>query len=125
MTARAPAPERIRRERLGRFAEHCAVLLLTVKGYRVLARRHRSRLGEIDIIAVRGRRLAFIEVKARASIVDGQSSIGGRQASRIVAAAEQWVWRHPGYRDYELGFDAILIVGGLIPHHLPNALQPI
>ena len=53
------------RERRGRIAEWIAAAFLCLKGYRILARRYRSKLGEIDLIAVRGRRLAFVEVKRR------------------------------------------------------------
>ena len=115
--------ERRARERKGRLAELAAALLLIVKGYRILARRVRGPFGEIDLIAVRGRRLAFVEVKSRQTLETAQDSISSRQARRIRAAAERWVWRHPAYRSYELGMDAVLLGGSFLPHHMPNALQ--
>ena len=114
---------RRQREQSGRMAEHIAAVLLCVKGYRILARRYRSKLGEIDLIAVRGRRLAFVEVKRRSTIEAAEAAKTMRLARRIARSAEQWVWRHPAYRDYEIGLDAMLIVPGRLPRHQPNALQ--
>jgi putative endonuclease len=94
-----------------------------LKGYRILARRHRTRLGEIDLIAVRGRRLAFVEVKCRSSIDAATQSIGELQTQRIAAAAEQWVWRHPAYHAHEIGLDAVVVAPGQLPRHLANVLQ--
>lgn len=127
-TAR-PADRADRDKRRGRhwrgwLAELAAALLLQLKGYRVIERRHRSRAGEIDLIAVRGRRLAFVEVKYRGSLDAAAAAITGVQAQRIADAAERWVWRHPHYRDCEIGLDAVLVAHGCLPHHAMNALQP-
>jgi putative endonuclease len=115
--------ERRQRYQRGLFAEFVAAALLTLKGYRILARRHRTHLGEIDLIAVRGQRLAFVEVKRRPTIEDATQSIGELQIQRIAAAAEQWVWRHPAYRAHEIGLDAVVVAPGCWPCHLTNALQ--
>lgn len=111
-------------ERRGRLSELIAAALLLLKGYRILARRHRSVFGEIDLIAVRGRRLAFVEVKRRETFDAAQAAMNARQVSRIGLAAEHWVWRHPAFREYELGFDVVLLAPGSLPRHQPNALQP-
>ncbi len=116
--------ERQSRERAGRAAELIAAVHLTLKGYRILAIRQRSRLGEIDLIAVRGRRLAFVEVKLRRSEELARDAISDRQAHRITNAAEQWVWQRKRYRDYEIGLDSVLVVPWRLPRHVPNALQP-
>jgi putative endonuclease len=115
--------ERRQRYQRGLFAEVVAAALLMLKGYRILARRHRTRLGEIDLIAVRGKRLAFIEVKRRPTIADATQSIGERQTQRISAAAEQWVWQHPAYHNHEIGLDAVVVAPRRWPCHLTNALQ--
>src|SRR5262245_23358717 len=57
------SPERIARYRRGRLSEWLAAAVLLGKGYRLLGRRIRTPFGEIDLIALRGRRLAFVEVK--------------------------------------------------------------
>src|SRR5690554_170243 len=118
-----PVDIRRQRERSGRLAELTAAVVLCLKGYRILARRYRSKAGEIDLIAVRGRRLAFVEVKRRRTMEAAEAAKTFRQAQRMARAAEQWVWRHPAYRDYEIGLDAMLIVPGHLPRHQPNALQ--
>lgn len=126
MTGQAQAEAitiRRQRERMGRWAELIAAAVLCLKGYRILARRYRSKAGEIDLIAVRGRRLAFVEVKRRPTLDAAEAAKTFRQARRIARAAEQWVWRHPAYRDYEIGLDALLLVPGRLPRHQPNALQ--
>lgn len=110
-------------ERRGRTAEWIAALLLMFKGYRILEWRHRSRAGEIDLIAVRGRRLAFVEVKQRASMEEAVGCVGDIQSQRIEDAAERWVWRHPRYREHEIGLDAIYLAPGHLPRHEPYALQ--
>lgn len=126
-TVESAAPDRVRqrRESAGRYAEAVAAFLLVCKGYRILAWRHRSRLGEIDLIARRGRRLAFVEVKARPTLDRAMAALGETQTRRIWAAAEHWVARHPRHQGCEMGFDAVLVIGGRMPRHLPNALQPL
>jgi putative endonuclease len=115
--------ERRQRYQRGLIAEVVAAALLMLKGYRILARRHRTRLGEIDLIAVRGKRLAFVEVKRRPTIDGATQSIGERQTQRISAAAEQWVWQHPAYHNHEIGLDAVVVAPRRWPCHLANALQ--
>jgi putative endonuclease len=117
------SPERIGRYRRGRFSEWLAAAVLLAKGYRILGRRMRTPYGEIDLIAVRGRRLAFVEVKRRATRLEGEAAITPRQAGRIARAAEFWVSRRPAYRDHEQGLDVVLVTPGRLPVHLPEALQ--
>ncbi|MFT5508839.1 MAG: putative endonuclease, partial [Hyphomicrobiaceae bacterium] len=77
---------RQRSERLGRVAELIAAAFLMLKGYRVLARRARTPYGELDLIVVRGRRLAFIEVKYRSTLESASKSVGPVQAARMARA---------------------------------------
>ena len=105
----------------GRFAETRCALGLRLKGYRILARRHRSRVGEIDIIARRGRTLAFIEVKARQSLGDALESVSARQRARIRNAAELYLATRPHLTDLEPRFDIMLIAGWRWPRHLMDA----
>ena len=115
--------ERQQRYRRGRLSELLAGALLLAKGYRILARRCRTPYGEIDLIAVRGRRLAFVEVKRRATREEAEAALTQYQARRIVRAADFWVSRHARYRDHDRGLDAILVVPRRLPVHLPDALQ--
>ena len=84
------------RSALGLSAESRAAALLIAKGFRILARRWRSPVGEIDIVARRRHLLVFVEVKAREPLDDAAWSVTERQRARIVAAAEAWLARYPG-----------------------------
>jgi putative endonuclease len=108
----------------GRLAEWIAVARLWLSGHRVLARRWRVNAGEIDIIALKGRRLAFIEVKYRATAGDAAHSVGRRQMSRLHAAAAAFVARYPKFADHERGFDAIFLDASLVPAYARDHLQP-
>lgn len=105
----------------GRFAEARCALGLRLKGYRILARRHRSRVGEIDIIARRGRTVAFIEVKARQSLEDALESVSARQRSRIRNAAELFLANRPHLAQLDARFDVMLVAGWRWPRHLIDA----
>ena len=91
----APRPERQAAFRVGISAESRAAAFLIAKGFRILARRWRSPLGEIDIVARRRRLLVFAEVKARASLDEAAESVSDRQRRRIAAAAEIWLAANP------------------------------
>lgn len=119
----AAAKGRRRHERRGRLSELLAAAVLSLKGYRILDRRHRSRAGEIDLIAVRGQRLAFVEVKLRPTMADAEMATTARQAARMARAAEQWVWRHPGFRNHRIGLDLLLCAPWRLPQHRVDALQ--
>jgi putative endonuclease len=123
MDAKPASPERLGRYRRGRFSELVAAAVLTAKGYRILARRCRTPYGEIDLIAVRRRRLAFVEVKRRATRLEAEAAVSVRQAGRIAQAAEFWVSRNARYQDHERGLDVVFVVPRRLPVHLPDALH--
>jgi putative endonuclease len=124
MRNRRASAERIGRYRRGRISELLAAAALLARGYRILGRRVRTPYGEIDLIAVRGKRLAFVEVKRRPARIEAEAALTPRQAGRIARAASFWVSRHPFYRDHQQGLDAVLVVPLRLPIHLPHALQP-
>jgi putative endonuclease len=106
-------------ERRGRSAETLACWYLRLKGWRILARRARVRGGEVDIVARRGRTLAFIEVKARASEEASVFALDEWRLRRVVAAAERLSPRYMRNGD-EVRIDALFIVPGRWPRHLAN-----
>lgn len=110
------------RYRRGRLSEHLAAVLLTVKGYRILARRYRSRVGEIDLIACRGRRLTFIEVKQRLTSDACEASVTNAQRQRVRRAADDWLSRNPLYRGHDIAFDLIFLRPRRWPRHIRDAL---
>lgn len=125
-----PARRRDRRgaEARGRLAEATAVLLLRLKGYRILARRLRLPAGEIDIVAARGRTVAFVEVKARGDFATAIEAVSPRQRRRLLAAAAQFLARDPRHAGAELRFDLMMVAPrrflgawGAWPRHVVDA----
>ena len=115
MKARAAA------ERRGRRAEAACVLLLRLKGYRILARRLRSRVGEIDILASRGGILVAIEVKARGTLDAAAFSVSTQQQVRIARAAALALAHFPRFASAPVRFDVMLVAPWRWPVHLRNA----
>ena len=120
---REPRPERQAAFRVGISAESRAAAFLIAKGFRILARRWRSPLGEIDIVARRRRLLVFAEVKARSTIDEAVESVNVRQRRRIAAAAEIWLADNPDDSIHDIRFDVILVVPGKLPQHIPAAFD--
>lgn len=120
---REARPEKIAAFRVGISAESRAAAFLIAKGFRILARRWKSPLGEIDIVARRRSLLVFVEVKARNNLDEAAESLQARQQRRIAAAAEAWLAVHgsDGFRD--IRFDAILVAPGKLPRHIPAAFE--
>jgi putative endonuclease len=107
--------------RLGLSAESKAAMLLAAKGYRTIARRWKSPVGEIDLVVKRGRLIAFVEVKARKALDEAAESVLVRR--RIAAAAEAWLAAHPEHAGYDLRFDAVLVAPGRMPEHIVAAFE--
>jgi putative endonuclease len=122
-TARTPDPDRQAAFRTGISAESRAAVLLIAKGFRIVARRWKSPLGEIDIIARRRRLLVFAEVKARASLDEAAESVNDRQRRRIAAAAEIWLAANADPSIEDIRFDAILVAPWKIPRHNVAAFE--
>jgi len=119
----AASPERQAAFRVGISAESRAAAWLVAHGFRILARRWKSPLGEIDIIAARRHLLIFVEVKARASLDQAAESVTPRQKQRIAQAAELWLAANPQPSIRDMRFDAILVAPGKLPRHIPAAFE--
>ncbi|WP_160120793.1 YraN family protein [Rhodovarius lipocyclicus] len=104
----------LRAEAGGRGAEETAAQALAAEGWRVLARRCRTPAGEIDLVAEHAGLLAFIEVKARASLAEAAYALGPRQQARLLAAAECWMADNPGHGAAGVRFDVMVVAGGEI-----------
>ncbi len=122
-TAKPASPERVAAFRTGLSAESCAAAYLMAKGYRIMAKRFRTPHGEIDLVAKRRNLLAFVEVKARATLDEAAFAVTPRQQRRIIDAAQAWLVAHPEHADFELRFDAILIAPRRLPRHLLAAFD--
>ena len=112
---------RARHQAWGRWAELLAAWSLRLRGYRVVARRYRTPLGEIDLIVRRGRLLAFVEVKARPDLEQALGALGARQRARTQRAAELFLLRHPSHADCILRFDLVAVRPWRLPRHLVDA----
>lgn len=110
---------RQRAERGGRRAENLAALWLQLKGWRILARRARTPVGEIDLIARRGRTVAFVEVKARPTAEAADLALDDYRLRRVAAAAEALTPRFARPGD-DLRIDALFIVPRRLPRHMPD-----
>lgn len=118
---RRGAEERRRAGRAGRRAEWLASALLMLKGYRILARGFTVSGGEIDIVALRGDCLAFVEVKARADRDAALAAIDGAKRRRVARAAAVWLSRNAWATGFAFRGDAVLIVPGRWPRHVADA----
>lgn len=125
LPSRDPPDARLRRRRagfrLGHRAETLAAWALRLKGYRILAVRHRTRLGEIDLVARRGDTVAIVEVKARATVEAAVAAVTPTSQRRIEAAADLWLTRQPDHARLSLRFDIVAVRPWRWPAHLPGA----
>jgi putative endonuclease len=113
------ADKRRKRERGGRRAESLAAWWLRLRGWRILGRRLRVAVGEVDIVARRGRTLAFVEVKARASTDAAALALDEYRLRRVAAAAEALAPRFMRPGD-TVRIDALFVVPGRLPRHLAD-----
>lgn len=114
---------RAKAERLGRMAEVRAALWLNLHGWWVLDRRVKTPRGEIDLIARRGRTVAFIEVKWRKRGEDLGEAIDEYRLRRVAAAVEAVAHRYARAKD-SIRIDVLLLAPGRFPRHIVNAWQP-
>ncbi|MEL7029401.1 MAG: YraN family protein [Pseudomonadota bacterium] len=114
---------RKRAERYGRLAEWAAAALLTLKGYRIEAMRFKTSLGEIDLVARRGRLLVFVEVKARRRAEDALNALTPRLQRRVEAAADLFRARRPNLADLDMRYDAVTVTRAGM-RHLKSVWRP-
>ena len=112
---------RQRNHRRGLRAEYAALALLMLKGYRLVAMRYKTPVGEIDLIVRRGQYLVCVEVKARPTHAAAAEAIHTTNQSRVVAAAQSFLAKHPAYAYMQVRFDAVLVAWYRLPHHLVHA----
>lgn len=115
--------KRQRAEQQGRTGEARAALWLQLRGWRILARRRRTPLGEIDLVARRGNTVAFIEVKWRATAAELDLAIDIARLARVAAAVEA-VAHEYAVGGEDIRIDVLLLAPGTFPRHIVNAWQP-
>ncbi|MFC6197993.1 YraN family protein [Ponticaulis profundi] len=112
-------------EKRGRWAEQLAAVYLMAKGYKILARRARTPLGELDLVCRKGSVIAIVEVKQRRDQTAGLHAVTQAGWSRIGRAADLWLARDR--RDaYGLDrrFDLVLITAPLRIFHFKDHWRP-
>ena len=103
----------------GHRSEWLAALYLRCKGYEILKTRFKTPVGEIDLLARRGKTLIAVEVKSRASLEKALFSITPRQQRRIERALLYYLCRNRN--PWSLRFDVILIAPWTWPYHIKGA----
>jgi putative endonuclease len=128
MSPRSKNAERVARGRAayqsGWRAETLAAWWLTFKLYRVIGRRVKTAMGEIDLIAKRGRTLAFVEVKASADATRVADALREPQQARLMRAAASYVGARPELQMLDMRFDLMLVTGRARLKHLKDAWRP-
>lgn len=112
---------RIAAYRGGHRGEALAALFLRCKLYRIVQRRYKTPVGEIDLIAERFGTTVFVEVKARRRAESEAETLEGVNQARILRAAQYWLARHPAKAATPLRFDIIFLTPGRWPRHVVNA----
>ena len=114
---------RLGAELYGRRGEDIAAWFLRLKGYRIIARRVKTPVGEIDLVARRLGVTAFIEVKSRMSATEFGMALEAVNTRRISRAAEAYVARHPDLAGTSLRLDVIFLAPMMWPRHVKNAFR--
>jgi putative endonuclease len=104
--------------RAGRGAEWAAAAWLMLKGWRILGFRLKVGGAEIDILAVRGRVLAVVEVKRRATMEAALLALTPAQYGRLVAAGRAVLRGRPSLEGHVLRIDMVALAPGRLPRHL-------
>ena len=105
----------------GLAAECLCRIALRLKFYRILAKRYKTPVGEIDIVAARGNTVIAVEVKARPAREQALESISQHQQNRIAQTLQHFVMRHPQCARTNLRFDVMIVTPGKWPEHMKNA----
>lgn len=113
--------KRRRAERAGRWAEALAAFYLRLHLFRIRARRVRTPVGEIDLVATRNGLTLFVEVKARHSARLEGDALASVHTGRIVRAAEYFLARTPALYRTTVRFDVIFLAPWRWPRHVKGA----
>jgi putative endonuclease len=95
-----------------------------LKGYRILDRRARTGMGEIDLVVTKGKVVAMVEVKARSTLIACFAAITPEHRYRQARAAIAWIARHRWAKNYVVRFDIVAAVPGKLPRHILDAWRP-
>lgn len=103
--------------RQGHRSEWLAAVWLMCRGYQLLGFRLKTRAGEIDILARRGRVLAVVEVKRRATMEAALAALTRKQYDRLLAAGRAVLRQRPSLAGHLLRIDMVALAPGRLPRH--------
>ena len=107
----------------GHMAEQLAAVYLMLKGYKILKRRYKTPVGEIDLVARRRNTLVLVEVKLRKEQAAALEAITLKNQSRVTQAAQYFISANPAYATLDSRFDVIVMGWPFYWRHLDNAWQ--
>ena len=97
---------------LGRIGENSAFAYLKKKGYKIIEKNYTTKIGEVDLIALYGDLLVFVEVKTRSSVASGRpaDAVDFNKQRKYVLLATQYLQAHEKYRDSAVRFDVVEVL---------------
>ena len=104
----------------GYIGEWIACIVLIFKGFSIVARRYKTKYGEIDIVAKRKKMLTFVEVKNRKNEEKCFIAITPKQMKRVQNASYMFISRNPKYLNFTTRYDVILVPNWRLPLHIEN-----
>ena len=104
----------------GLLAEYFAIIILFFKGYKILARRYKTKYGEIDIITKKGKSIIAVEVKARKNGLLTTEYVSKKQLERIKNALNFFVYKNEKYIDFNINIEIIVFNGNFRFRHFKN-----
>ena len=118
----APGPKTRRRKayRLGHRAEFLAAWALRLKGYRIVAKRFKTPVGEVDLVARKKNLILFVEVKARRTEEAALHSISRTAQRRIESAGGWWLSKQADFSKLSWRCDVVAVTPRRWPLHFEN-----
>ena len=108
-------------QRRGHWAEWKAAAFLTLKGYRIVSIRDKTKLGEVDLIARKGDLAVMVEVKARATVDQAVDAVTHTARRRINDAADLWLAKQRDSDRLSIRYDIIAVCPWKLPVHFKDA----
>lgn len=116
--------KRAKIEQSGRIAEYFAAVHLLFKGYVPFKIRYKTRMGEIDLICIKGKMIIMVEVKKRKTLEEGILAITPKQKMRLYQAATYFIKKHDWAKGRIVRYDAVIVCPNKFPRHIKDAMRP-
>jgi putative endonuclease len=110
--------KRVEAEKRGHRSEWLAAWALRLKGWRIVAKRFKTKTGEVDLIARKRDLIIMVEVKARARLIEAMDSVTPTAQRRIEAAGDVWLARQPDFSKLSVRYDLVAVLPRQWPVHV-------